>query len=139
MVTDNSSCNQSATAGSCAMVRTKQVRQIYERIKTKMSATRKRKNGTQQSGRSENCANRNGEKIGTLQSEFYSCLKSWLAPRVKTVLESDLNAVQSLMDDFESDIMNLEKAENDEDREDILFYTSCCECIIEECRDKFPL
>jgi len=121
MVTGNLTSHQSAVA-SPAINRKKLVRQLYRRMKTLISGRHK-----------------SAEKIETLRSEFYSHLKSWLAPRMKLAVESDLEKAGSLMNEFESDLEHLETAVNAEDEEDTIFYTDCCECTIEECKAKFPV
>jgi len=107
-----------------AMQRKKQARQIYKCIKERLSTA-------------EKCSNENAETNVTLQCTFYSHMKSWLVPRAKTVLESDLKVIQNSIDDFETAITELQESGNDKD--DIIFYTSCCEDIIEECKKAFLL
>ena len=101
--------------------RAKQVLQMHKLIKSKLSKA----NENEQS-----C------KIETLQTEFYGHLKMWLVPRVKSILEADLNAVQTLIDDFELAITELETSDEEED---IRCYTDICESMIEECKEALPL
>jgi len=72
-----------------------------------------------------------------LQIQFYSHIKSWLAPRVSTVLETELNDLLGRMDTFDSAIEDLEAPESDE--EFTLMFKTLCENIIESCKKDFPL
>ena len=101
--------------------RMKQVLQMHKLIKSKLSNA----NGNEQRSQSE-----------TLETEFYGHIKSWLVPRVKSILEADLNAVQTLIDDYELAITELETSDEEED---ILCYTAICEGMIEECKEALPL
>ena len=99
----------------------KQVLQMHKVIKSKLSDA----NGNEQRSQSE-----------TLQIEFYGHVKSWLTPRViKTIEESDLNRAQTLINDFELAITELETSDEEED---ILCYTAICEGMIQECKEALP-
>ena len=79
----------------------------------------------------------NEKQIGTFQQHFYSHIKRWLSRRVKTVLESELTAVEELMNEFESVIEEWEKS-GLSDEDEMFLYTGLCEDIIENCKKQLP-
>lgn len=99
--------------------RTKHVLQFLRRIKEKMSS----------------CSNE--QQISAFQQQFYSHIKRWLSRRVKTILESELTAVEELMSEFESVIEDWEKS-GLSDEDEIFLYTGLCEDIIENCKKQLP-
>lgn len=74
-----------------------------------------------------------------LQIEFYSHLKRWLAKKVKTIQLSDLKAVNSFIDGFESDMAKLETAISDNDEYDIDFFSGICKRRHEACENCFAI
>ena len=72
-----------------------------------------------------------------LQIQFYSHIKSWLAPRVSRVVENELSDVLGRMDTFDSAIEELEAPECDEEL--TCGFTTLCENIIKSCKKDFPL
>ena len=79
----------------------------------------------------------NEQQIGTFQQQFYSHLNRWLSRRVKAVLESELTAVEELMNEFESVIEEWEKS-GLSDEDEMFLYTGLCEDIIENCKKQLP-
>ena len=80
--------------------------------------------------------NENGKKKVAFQIEMYGHIKSWLAPRMRTVSQSDIDILQNSIDIFQEAIAQLEASE---DQEDILAFTTSCECMIEDCKKALPL
>jgi len=112
-------------------------RQIYQRIKSKLSVTNQNMNGSEQISGPETLLNEVKAKIQTLQCDFYSHLKRWLLTQMKrkSVLESDLKMAHELSDEFDLAMTELKEAGDD----DIEFHISDCELIIKECEEIFPL
>ena len=77
------------------------------------------------------------EESRKLQIQFYSHIKSWLAPRVSRVVENELSDVLGRMDTFDSAIEELEAPECDEEL--TCGFTTLCENIIKSCKKDFPL
>ena len=80
--------------------------------------------------------NEKRKKEVALQIEMYGHIKSWLAPRMTTVSQSDIDILQNSIDIFQEAIAQLEASE---DQEDILAFTTSCECMIEDCKKALPL
>mmetsp|Transcript_22195 Transcript_22195/g.53783 ORF Transcript_22195/g.53783 Transcript_22195/m.53783 type:complete len:213 (+) Transcript_22195:1987-2625(+) len=115
-----------ANARSSIVRRAKEVRKMLAHIRDGLSST-------------ESCSNSNESagKIQALRVDFYSHLKSWLAPRVKMVRESDMKEAQDMMNEFDKNVTELQRSENDEDY--ILCFSSVCEDLVEGCKNTFPL
>ncbi|KAL7552999.1 hypothetical protein ACHAWF_016243 [Thalassiosira exigua] len=93
--------------------------QVYRRIRATLSKTEH--HVAEDEGKDE---------LMEMKKDLYSHLNKWLKTRYGSVLESDLDAIQTLTNEFESVMSDLEKENDDLDR-------ATCLSIIEECKRKF--
>lgn len=108
-----------------------EARRIYARISVKLADAKKLSD--------MHPTTTNEGKNANLQNEFYSCIKRWLAPKAKTVQESELNSINSLMGEFESCISDLQVAIKAGDEDDLLFFWGICESALDDCKNKYAM
>lgn len=106
---------------------------IYTRIRTKLA------DASAMPGAQSATATATEARTANLQKDFYSLFKRWMASKVNTVQESELDGIKKLMGDFESRMSNLEGAVRAGDEDDVNFFTVACEIALNHCKSKYSL
>ena len=69
--------------------------------------------------------------INSLRNEFYSYLKTWLSSQ-RTLDEISIRDVKRYIDEFEDSFSDLATGVEENDAEDIMFYSGMCEWVLDE-------
>ena len=74
-----------------------------------------------------------GNELVEMRRAFYSQLTVWFTAKYKSVSQSDLDGVQTVVNDFEEGMAVLEK-----DTDDVI-YKDVCSTLIQSCKEKYKV